>query len=278
MEDKLKKFVQQHRGEFDKFTPSDDVWNRLERKIKEKQATPTRPITKRWWIAAASVAALVTLTLSLFLNESPVGHVEYHANTDAIHQRDSSREQRNSSKEPIRAGETATMQAKRLTAGISDEETAPLRTKTAERASANATPVLPPQEEPNVLALLGDGESAANRMKGLLLAKESSAISAEELEQIERVVLEDPNSNVRLAGMEVLMDYLPAADRKQKLEELFVAQTDVALQMELMQVFTQDDSLEISLATAEKLQEIATDPMALDVLKDQAYAVLMKTW
>lgn len=276
MEDKLKKFVEENREEFDTFIPSDEVWNRLQQRIEKKQGSSQHIIKMKTWLVAASVVAVLSIVaLSVFRQDRTEQKPEEYATTSSG--TDSSTSIKNVRKD---MQIVAVPKTPVITESKNFDKSKVKRRKPAKsQRTQERIPVPTPSEvDRNMLALLNDSESATNRMKGVLEAQHVADLSPEILEKIQHTIVNDPNSNVRFAALELFMDNIPVTEREQKLQELFIAQTDVALQMELMQVFNQNDSLYISTATVEKLQEIATDPLAIDVVKDQAYAVLMKTW
>jgi hypothetical protein len=81
MNNRLEKFVQEHRDEFDDQSPAPELWDRIRERLEspparpeEKQETPVRSLPFKRWLAAAAVAALLGLSGWLYyaLRQQPV--------------------------------------------------------------------------------------------------------------------------------------------------------------------------------------------------------------
>lgn len=70
MSKKLENFIQNNKNSFDEYTPSDDLWQRIESKLDiTKQATPTAKVfVIKSWMKVAAVVALLVTTAVVFYN------------------------------------------------------------------------------------------------------------------------------------------------------------------------------------------------------------------
>jgi len=98
------------------------------------------------------------------------------------------------------------------------------------------------------------------------------------IEKLKHTINHDPNNNVRSTAIGLLLGSLPVEERAQAIQEVFVLQEDPSIQLELMMAMASQDTIQISNTTAERLMAITENPLAFDFVKEQAYAVLLKTW
>lgn len=278
-EDKLKKFVSENREAFDRLEPSPEIWNRV-----SAQISPAKKVKRNlalWgWSAAASILVLVSAGTMLFLGDrSPLGD----ANEVAVEVKKNPAE-RNSIDRPIvedvHVDPDAMMLADRSNKSVKsrrDRVSIP-KEKSSLAKQKDEHVVQEDALEQSAMILLADDRSAINRMEGVLRMRDLVEISPALMEQLQYTVMADPNSNVRFAALDVLMDNTPVQQREQRIQDVFVTQDDPTLQIELMQAMVVTDSLQLNAKTATRLQEITEDPVAIDFVKEQAYAVLMKNW
>lgn len=132
--------------------------------------------------------------------------------------------------------------------------------------------------ETRIAALLETEESASRRMEGILEMASLPELPQKLMDKLMHTINHDPNSNVRYAAIELLMTRLPAMQTGQAIQDVFIKQDDPTIQLDLMLAMAQHDTIRINDATADRLYAIANDPLALDFVKNQAYAVLLKTW
>ena len=69
--DKLKKFIQKNNQEFDLKSPSQDLWNKIEKDI-ESEKPKVRLFKIRYWSAAASVILLLGFGYLIGKNSNPI--------------------------------------------------------------------------------------------------------------------------------------------------------------------------------------------------------------
>lgn len=274
MEDKLKKFVRDNREAFGTKAPSAEVWNRIKSQIEPPKKE--RKISITWmWSAAAVILVLFTVGLLWQRNQNVVDVPSegYIAQTDTTNE-----------EEPTLSSLTEiSVQAKAEIAAVVNIEAIPDRPKPKEQDEP--TSVAPDEKmgdltakTTEMLAMLNDPHSAIKRLDAVLQAGELREVPTEIMEQLYMTVNHDPNSNVRMAALELLMAHTPMSEWDEKIQDVFVQQDDPVLQVELMHVMAAVDSISINTTTENKLHEITEDPLAIDFVKEQAYAVLMKNW
>lgn len=274
--DSLQDFVSQHRDAFDHRLPDTAIKDRILSQLQEGRGNgmikpmPEHRLVKtprrlRFWSVAASVAALLVLGLvaSLWLGRNNGGAIPVEV---AVVGSEASQQGNDPVlEEPIQN---------------SPEKTAPLQ----ERQSQFINPPRPHPKvqfetrENRILALLEPDEPASKRMEALLEMASMPELSGNMIEKLKHTINHDPNNNVRSTAIGLLLGSLPVEERAQAIQEVFVLQEDPSIQLELMMAMASQDTIQISNTTAERLMAITENPLAFDFVKEQAYAVLLKTW
>lgn len=155
---------------------------------------------------------------------------------------------------------------------------APMQWAKTEQESADERKSADPMEVENqLLALIETEKSASTRLEGLLQMASLNEWSPVLFDKLRNTVNHDPNSNVRSAALGLLMERLPPEEHLQTIQEVFVYQDDPSIQLDMMMYMASQDEGQINDTTADRLWEIAENPFAFDFVKEQAYAVLLKT-
>lgn len=281
--DSLQDLVFRHRDAFDHRLPDPAIKDRILSQLQEgkehgkakilslpevRSAAKT-PRRLRFWSVAASVAALLVLGLvaSLWVG---------HNNGGAI---------------PVEVeivGSEAGQQASQQVGDPVLEEAIPnAPVKEEPRQERQSKFINSPEPGPKVqaetgknriLALLGPDEPASKRMEALLEMASMPELPSSMIEKLKHTISHDPNSNVRSTAIGLLLGSLPMDERAQAIQEIFVLQEDPSIQLELMMAMASHDTIQISNTTADRLMAITENPLAFDFVKEQAYAVLLKTW
>lgn len=258
--DHLKKLIADHRGSFDRNIPDPQLWTKIQHQIqtgpKAEKPGKTYSIQRKTWVAAASILLLLSAGLyQIFYVTRPIEHV---AGTESVIQ------QAEQSQKPVQPESLEQKPIKSVDMQIGGVE--------------QPEPSSPQNLEPKIAQPTETRLSTSQRMEDILYLATLPELSAAQIEQLVHAINQDPSTNVRLAALEALWQRIPPQLSNELIQLVFIEQDDPSVQLELMMVMEYDDSLQLEPATSEKLNSIASDPLTLDFVKEQAYAVLMKNW
>lgn len=282
MEDKLKKFVSENRRAFDNKQPSPLVWDRIKKDLpKTESEIPVKQIRpKRFWYAAASVIAFLTVSGIIWKQLDIVKNKSIEETQLANHEHSS---QKNDVQVQIEEKETSNEGNQSVEHRIADGHTS----NHAEYAVSQQSVTHDDHQmgtyasnDPlkKSLALLDDESSTMNRMDGVMQLASLEEVPDEAMVKIQHLMNNDANENVRIAAYDLFVEHASLHQKEQQMQDIFLQQNDPAMQMELMQAMAKTDSLQLNDETTRRLETIAQDPLAIDLVKEQAYAVLMKNW
>ncbi|MCL7988207.1 hypothetical protein M8998_09685 [Sphingobacterium sp. lm-10] len=281
MEDKLKKFVSENRGAFDNKQPSPLVWDRIKQELPKTEpivAVKQMRSKRIWYAAAASIVAFLTVG----------GLVWRQLNIDDPLDKEAVRvaqvtEPAAKVSEPVKVDRPRMILHHDLSVnagtGEGNKKTASLVADKGNKENdfnRKDAETMDPFEKS--LALLDDESSAMNRMDGVLQLASLDQIPDAAMVKIQHLMNNDSNENIRLAAYDLFTEYASLDQKEQEIQDIFLQQNDPAMQMELMQAMVKTDSLQLNDETTRRLETIAQDPLAIDLVKEQAYAVLMKNW
>ncbi|MFD2600389.1 hypothetical protein ACFSQ3_15650 [Sphingobacterium corticis] len=282
MEDKLKKFVSENRRAFDNKQPSPLVWDRIKQELpKTESEIPVKQIrSKRFWYAAASVIAFLTVSgiiwkqLDIAKNKSVeetrlANHEHSPQKNDVqvqIEEKETSNEGNQSAEHRIADGYTSNHAEYAVSQQSVTHDDHQMGTYASNDPLKKS------------LALLDDESSTMNRMDGVMQLASLEEVPDEAMVKIQHLMNNDANENVRIAAYDLFVEHASLHQKEQQMQDIFLQQNDPAMQMELMQAMAKTDSLQLNDETTRRLETIAQDPLAIDLVKEQAYAVLMKNW
>lgn len=291
MEDKLKKFVNENRQAFDRHQPSPLVWDQIKKKLpqqieveaeQEETITPIKRIRPaRMWYAAASIVAILMVSGIIWKQfNASNAIVEGDRNAQIAQQ---AQPQSNTSSTQSQTAEQPTPDVSSNKDGLMNDinsRTATAATSETKTPTRNDQSIRIETEDPleKSYALLADESSAINRMEGVLQLASMDYVPDAGMEKIQHLMASDPNENIRLAAYDIFMEHASAEQKEQQIQDVFLQQKDATMQVELMQAMAETEDLKINDATTKRLEAIVEDPLAIDLVKNQAYAVLMKNW
>ena len=277
--DSLQDLVFQHRDAFDHRLPDpaikDRILSQLQegkehgkaniRSLPEVRSAAKTPRRLRFWSVAASVAALLVLGLvaSLWVGRNNGGGIPVEVEIVG-------------SEASQQVGDPVLGEA--IQNGPVKEEPRQERQSKFINSPEPGPKVQGETRENRILALLEPDEPASKRMEALLEMASMPELSGNMIEKLKHTINHDPNNNVRSTAIGLLLGSLPVEERAQAIQEVFVLQEDPSIQLELMMAMASQDTIQISNTTAERLMAITENPLAFDFVKEQAYAVLLKTW
>ncbi len=260
MDDPLKKYIAENREEFDHLEPSADVFFRIR---EELHATPPqrkaeiRSLFSGKWMAAASVLLVATLlgwwTLS-DKNQVPaerqlVKKGQVPQATDRIIVKPASE-----TPEPaVPALETERKFTRIPRLG---------RVKTTNRAVPYLT---------TAFRDLADSTSASVRLAAILQIRRSGRCDTTIMQRLAATVSNDANSNVRLAALELMGQYVDNHYVSGLFVQSLIAQSDPLVQLEMVGLLSQTNDKKLD----EKLYALASNPETVSAVKEQAYLVLL---
>jgi len=255
MKDPLKKYIDDHRKDFDNLEVPEDVFEKLMAQLNENKISETKTRTlfsHRIWAVAASVVLLLSLGIYRFwperhtskpmvaIEESPKTSSSNSVETNSIN-RDSEyiASPENQSKSQLKIAEHSVPDHSDKNR-ISHINSVQSEQKTESNDSD--------KEVLHALELMNNQQSASSRLRGIELAKNIS------------------DSDHELIHAEMMA----------KMQQIFLQQNDPMVQRELMAIFAQTENSQLNPETNAKLQSIAKDPTSERFVKDEAYAILMK--
>lgn len=250
MNDPLKKYIEQHRDEFDHLEPSDEVFTKI--KFELKSELPTSKSTVRLlpikWLAVASVAIVLAATL-LFLNK------------------------KNAEKEIELASSPVKgiLEPKAKLSGSGKPQRIDIASVSQKPIHQKRKPHRNQASVGNLYADLADSTSSNKRLSAILKIQKSKVISYDVIDRLTTMLEHDANSNVRLAALNVLSKYADDLHVASNLVKSLSYQTDPLIQIGLMDLLKNTDSP----ALDGRLYALANDPSTYSAVKDQAYFILM---
>ncbi len=264
--DILKKFVDENRDQFDDQLPDADILGKLQSRLGLQPPVAAPKQAKRirlgyWWAAAAVIVIVTSIGMLLQQGQRDnrsIAGTKGNKTVTPITPSDSM--DRSSSTAvaiaPAEAPEAVT--APRVNRVI---------TPSVVNSSSAASITQPAQD--HWQKDLKD-ESSSVRLSAVLASGKSKSLSDDDMKSLYFTMNNDENSNVRLAALEVLK-------KSEKAGNLILAsvdkQDDPVVQMELL--------ASLSPAQAEKVEqqllEITQNPLTIDAVRNEAYAVLLRS-
>jgi len=117
-------------------------------------------------------------------------------------------------------------------------------------------------------------ESSSARLTAILaLGKRSGLLSDANLETLSGIMNNDESSNVRLAALDVLKNMEDQSYVKSLITQSIVKQRDPMVQIELLASLSSEEAAKIK----EDLMSLTQDPVNIDAVRNQAYAVLLRS-
>ena len=123
-----------------------------------------------------------------------------------------------------------------------------------------------------MFGLLNNEQSASRRIQGVNVAMELPRADDEIVEVLMHTMLNDPNTNVRLAALDALSGFQDDPGVRRGLITALTKQTDPMVQIRLIQLMVQMKEKEV----VNDLQEIIDDSETMKAVKDEAYNGILK--
>jgi hypothetical protein len=266
MIDPIKEFVRLHREGFDDLRPSSDVFTKIQKETGLLKNASRR--SKIYRLSSWAIAASVLIGLCIYFYDRAGENLavdDISKNTKTVPKLKEETVRRHektaSVSSPVSAGPNGTM-------AIKSNKRAPYSSGQANASSTNEADV--------ILSLLSNEVSSSTRVSGLQKANKLSNIEAGLIEAIVKRATMDPNSNVRLAAIEVIVSRLDQPYMPEILEKIFLKQDDPFVQTQLIDVIANIDTDRFDPDIKNRLIALTENPATAEFVKYRAYALLMK--
>lgn len=270
MDDKLKKYIDKNRADFDNKEPSTDLWKRIQTNIPQqpKVLVPQKKWNIGYWSIAASALILVSIGIYFMQNDHSFSVAKEQIVVKQKTEKVKQKEQINSVPEKLE-----------------DKKSNQIEIATHNKKTETKETILPIKQEniivehtdnSEILSLLNDQQSTSNRINGIAKLGEFSTLNSEEKEWLTALALKDKNTIVRLNAIEVLSSKLAKTTASDEMTKIFMEQDNPMVQMELIGIIAHLNNDNLDQQLIKKLQEIVLDPKTMPFVKDEAYAVLLK--
>lgn len=279
MKDSLKKYIQDHREEFDTLEVPEDTFDKIMLRLNEAAVSEEKIVplfSWKKWSAAASVAIIFSVGLYAFWNQK-----EGERTRIAVHKKlkeDESKVDVLNQKNDLETVKIETV-IQQNTGKAFTKNNANHSQKIVETKSLAQNDDLEGEsnfDELKALELINDQHSASSRLRGIDLLKSFSASDEKIINILSEKALSDENTNVRLAAVEALSVHIENTEVSKNIRQIFLNQDDPIVQKELIAILTEKDPSQLNREVNAKLKELTLDPTTAVFVKDEAYAVLMR--
>lgn len=278
MKDSLKKYIEDHREEFDTLEVPEETFDKIMSKLNEPAISEkTIPLfTWKKWIAAASIVIIFSVGSFALWNQN-----ENEKSTIAIQEKtktvDENLVEIIKPKNEVKTAKIMTTKQENSPKVFEKNNSnhskriAETKNLVQDNNSANEYSLV----NAKALELMADEYSASSRLEGISLINFSP--SDEKLIAIlSEKSLSDENTNVRLAAVEALSAHIENTTVRDHIREIFLNQDDPFVQKELIAILAQKNPSKLNSEVSAKLRELTLNPTTAAFVKDEAYAVLMK--
>lgn len=279
MKDSLKKYIQDHREEFDTLEVPEDTFDKIMLRLNETAVSEEKIVplfSWKKWSAAASVAIIFSVGLYVFWNQK-----EGERTRIAVHKKlkeDESTVDVLNQKNDLETVKIETV-IQQNTGKAFTKNNGNHSQKIVETKSLAQNDDLEGEsnfDELKALELINDQHSASSRLRGIDLLKSFSASDEKIINILSEKALSDENTNVRLAAVEALSVHIENTEVSKNIRQIFLNQDDPIVQKELIAILTEKDPSQLNREVNAKLKELTLDPTTAVFVKDEAYAVLMR--
>lgn len=279
MKDSLKKYIQDHREEFDTLEVPEDTFDKIMLRLNETAVSEEKIVplfSWKKWSAAASVAIIFSVGLYAFWNQKEgektriTVHEKLKENGSTVDVLNQKNDLETVKIEPV----IQQNKGKAFTKNNSDYLQKIVETKSlAQNDNLESESNF---DELKALELINNEHSASSRLRGIDLLKSFSASDEKIINILSEKALSDENTNVRLAAVEALSVHIENTEVSKNIRQIFLNQDDPIVQKELIAILTEKNPSQLNREVNAKLKELTLDPTTAVFVKDEAYAVLMR--
>jgi len=279
MKDSLKKYIEDHREEFDTLEVPEDTFDKIMSKLNEPAISEkTIPLfTWKKWIAAASIVIIFSVGSFALWNQK-----ENEKSSIAIREKTKTEDENLVEIiKPKNELETAKIMTTKqenssdvFEKNNSNHSKRIAKTKNLvqDNNSANEYGL----ENAKALELMADEYSASSRLEGISRINNFSPSDEKMIAILSEKALSDENTNVRLAAVEALSAHIENTTVRDHIRHIFLNQDDPFVQKELIAILAEKNPSKLNSEVSAKLRELTLNPTTAAFVKDEAYAVLMK--
>ncbi|VXB67679.1 HEAT repeat domain-containing protein [Chryseobacterium sp. 8AT] len=279
MKDQLKKYIQDHREEFDTLEVPEDTFDKIMLRLNEPSISVEKTIplfSWKKWSAAASVAIIFSVGSYALWNqkesEKPAVAIQeiQKAEDNFVDILNEKNGVKTTTIKTTKQENTSKVFAK------SNSKHSKRITETKSLAQNNNPETEDDFENTKALELMADQYSASSRLEGISLIKNFSPSDEKLIRILSEKALSDENTNVRLAAVEALSVHIENTEVSKNIRQIFLNQDDPIVQKELIAILTEKNPSQLNREVNAKLKELTLDPTTAVFVKDEAYAVLMR--
>ena len=276
MKDSLKKYINDHRDEFDNLEVPDELFDNIMSKL--DSSTPSVEKKRsifllKTWAIAASVAVILSLGIFNLWQEKEIDKTVIATKQTPKKEDENPIETsipKNGLETSIIENKIQKNTAKVLANNSSDSP---------KQSIVNQNSILNyniENDKVNAIELMNNQFSASSRLQGIALVKNFSDYDAKIIDLLSEKAISDENTNVRLSAVSALEIQRQNPAVMDRIQQIFIQQNDPMVQKELISFLAEKPTSELSPEVNTKLLALAKDPTTVDFVKDEAYAVIMK--
>ncbi|WP_312765735.1 HEAT repeat domain-containing protein [Epilithonimonas sp.] len=280
MKDSLKKYINDHRDEFDNLEAPDEMFD----KIMSKLESPTPSVAKtrsifslKNWSIAASVTIILSVVIFNLNQEKEINKTSF-ATKQTPKKEDETLDNISIPQNHSNISENQTVLKQNAAKVLANKSINHLK-KSEENQDFVSNYNIEDKnhfDKTNAIELMDNEFSASSRLQGIALLKNLSDYDTKLIDLLFEKAISDENTNVRLAAVSALETQKQNPVITDKIQQIFVQQNDPMVQKELISFLAEKQSSELSSEVNTKLLALAKDPTTAKFVKDEAYAVIMK--
>ena len=280
MKDSLKKYINDHRDEFDNLEVPDELFDNIMSKL--DSSTPSVEKKRsifllKTWAIAASVAVILSLGIFNLWQEKEIDK------TAIATKQTPKKEDENLVETSIPKKESATSiienKIQKNTAKVLANNSSDSPKQSIDNQNSIANYNIKDEnhsDKAKAIELMNNQFSASSRLQGIALVKNFSDYDAKIIDLLSEKAISDENTNVRLSAVSALEIQRQNPAVMDRIQQIFIQQNDPMVQKELISFLAEKPTSELSPEVNTKLLALAKDPTTVDFVKDEAYAVIMK--
>jgi hypothetical protein len=280
MKDSLKKYIQDHRDEFDNLEVSDEMFD----KIMCKLDSPTPSVAKtpkifslKNWTIAASIAIILSLGIFNLWQEKEIDKTTF-ATKQSPEKEDKTLDNISIPQNESEISKNQTKIKQNDIKVLANNSSNHSKKSIENQKSASNYNIEDKNnfDKTSAIELIDNEFSASSRLQGIALVKNLTDYDSNLINLLSEKAISDENTNVRLAAISALEIQKQNPVITDKIQQIFVQQNDPMVQKELISFLAEKQSSELSSEVNTKLLALAKDPTTAKFVKDEVYAVIMK--
>lgn len=277
MKDPLKKYIRDHREEFDTV----EVPNEMFEKIMSKMENPTPSVTKTrsifsWknWAIAASIVIILSLGIFNLNQKKEIDKTVYVKQTPK--KEDKILDEISIPNNEIKTSEKQNVIKQNSKQVIAKNNPKDLKNRIQKQNSISSYKIENSFKKENAIELMDNQFSASSRLEGIALIKNLSDYDTKIIDILFEKAITDENTNVRLSAVSALEIQGKNPIVRDKIQQIFIHQNDPMVQKELISFLAEKQLSELNPEVNKKLLALAQNPTTEAYVKDEAYSVIMK--